>query len=144
MANPTAAMLVIGDEILSGRTRDANMYFLAGELTKHGLDLAEVRIVSDDSDAIVAAVKALVLRDEDATLPELNERIETEREESVILVIMGAISALNAANPDWIAKLVEYTQHEKVQVRNGALLNLAELGAADDELFLEEIGRAHV
>ncbi|MDK3074029.1 molybdopterin-binding protein [Sedimentitalea sp. JM2-8] len=59
MANPTAAMLVIGDEILSGRTRDANMHFLAGELTKHGIDLKEVRIVSDDRPAIVAAVKAL-------------------------------------------------------------------------------------
>jgi len=59
MPNPTAAMLVIGDEILSGRTRDANMYFLAGELTKHGINLAEVRIVSDDSAAIVAAVQAL-------------------------------------------------------------------------------------
>ena len=33
MPNPTAAMLVIGDEILSGRTRDANMHHLAGELT---------------------------------------------------------------------------------------------------------------
>jgi molybdenum cofactor synthesis domain-containing protein len=52
-------MLVIGDEILSGRTRDANMYFLAGELTKHGIDLAEVRIVSDDSAAIISAVQAL-------------------------------------------------------------------------------------
>lgn len=59
MANPTAAMLVIGDEILSGRTRDANMYYLAGELAKHGLDLAEVRIVSDDAGAIRAAVQAL-------------------------------------------------------------------------------------
>ncbi|NOD33146.1 MULTISPECIES: molybdopterin-binding protein [unclassified Ruegeria] len=59
MANPTAAMLVIGDEILSGRTRDANMHFLAQELTKHGIDLKEVRIVSDDAPAIEAAVKAL-------------------------------------------------------------------------------------
>lgn len=59
MANPTAAMLVIGDEILSGRTRDANMHYLAGELTKHGIDLNEVRIVSDDAPAIEAAVKAL-------------------------------------------------------------------------------------
>ncbi len=59
MANPTAAMLVIGDEILSGRTRDANMHYLAQELTKHGIDLAEVRIVSDDAPAIEAAVKAL-------------------------------------------------------------------------------------
>ncbi|SDX30128.1 molybdenum cofactor synthesis domain-containing protein [Ruegeria halocynthiae] len=59
MANPTAAMLVIGDEILSGRTRDANMHYLAGELTKQGIDLNEVRIVSDDAPAIEAAVKAL-------------------------------------------------------------------------------------
>ncbi|WP_377192238.1 competence/damage-inducible protein A [Ruegeria meonggei] len=59
MANPTAAMLVIGDEILSGRTRDANMHYLAQELTKHGIDLQEVRIVSDDAPAIEAAVKAL-------------------------------------------------------------------------------------
>jgi molybdenum cofactor synthesis domain-containing protein len=59
MPNPTAAMLVIGDEILSGRTRDANMHHLAKELTQHGIDLTEVRIVSDDHDAIVRAVKEL-------------------------------------------------------------------------------------
>ncbi|MXQ06580.1 competence/damage-inducible protein A [Alphaproteobacteria bacterium GH1-50] len=59
MANPTAAMLVIGDEILSGRTRDANMHHLAGRLTEMGIDLKEVRVVSDDHDAIVSAVRAL-------------------------------------------------------------------------------------
>ncbi|NNL19153.1 MAG: competence/damage-inducible protein A [Boseongicola sp.] len=59
MANPTTAMLVIGDEILSGRTRDANMHYLAGELTEAGIDLKEVRVVSDDHDAIVAATRAL-------------------------------------------------------------------------------------
>lgn len=58
-ANPSAAMLVIGDEILSGRTRDANMHYLAGQLTEAGIDLKEVRVVSDDAPAIVAAVKAL-------------------------------------------------------------------------------------
>ena len=59
MPNPTAAMLVIGDEILSGRTRDANMHHLAGRLTEAGITLAEVRIVSDDQGAIVAALNAL-------------------------------------------------------------------------------------
>lgn len=59
MANPTAAMLVIGDEILSGRTRDANMYHLAGRLTDLGIDLKEVRVVSDDAAEIVAAVNGL-------------------------------------------------------------------------------------
>lgn len=59
MENPTAAMLVIGDEILSGRTRDANMHYLAGRLTDIGIDLKEVRIVSDDSSAIIDAVQNL-------------------------------------------------------------------------------------
>ncbi|WP_391480591.1 competence/damage-inducible protein A [Nereida sp. NH-UV-3] len=59
MSNPTAAMLVIGDEILSGRTRDANMHHLAGQLTEAGIDLREVRVVSDDAPAIINAVKAL-------------------------------------------------------------------------------------
>ncbi|AXI57140.1 competence/damage-inducible protein A [Sulfitobacter sp. JL08] len=59
MPNPTAAMLVIGDEILSGRTRDSNTHYLAQELTKQGIDLREVRVVSDDRAAIINAVKAL-------------------------------------------------------------------------------------
>jgi molybdenum cofactor synthesis domain-containing protein len=59
MPNPTAAMLVIGDEILSGRTRDSNTHYIAGELNQHGINLREVRVVADDHDAIVAAVTAL-------------------------------------------------------------------------------------
>ncbi len=59
MSNPTAAMLVIGDEILSGRTRDANMHHLAGRLTEMGIDLKEVRVVSDNEAAIVDAAQAL-------------------------------------------------------------------------------------
>ena len=59
MTNPTAAMLVIGDEILSGRTRDSNMHYLAGELTRIGISLREVRVVADVHDEIVAAVQAL-------------------------------------------------------------------------------------
>jgi molybdenum cofactor synthesis domain-containing protein len=62
MSNPTAAMLVIGDEILSGRTRDTNTHYLAGELTKIGIRLMEARVVADDAADIVAAVNALRAR----------------------------------------------------------------------------------
>ena len=55
----TAAMLAIGDELLSGRTRDKNIGHLASALTLQGIDLKEVRIVSDEQDEIVAAVNAL-------------------------------------------------------------------------------------
>ncbi|MEM1383358.1 MAG: competence/damage-inducible protein A [Pseudomonadota bacterium] len=59
MAQPRAAMLVIGDEILSGRTRDANAHYLAGEMTRLGIRLAEIRVVPDEAPVIVAAVQAL-------------------------------------------------------------------------------------
>ena len=52
-------MLVIGDEILSGRTRDANMYHLAGKLTEAGIDLKEVRVVGDEAAEIESAVRIL-------------------------------------------------------------------------------------
>ena len=58
----TAAMVVIGDEILSGRTKDKNIGYVAEFLTAMGSDLEEVRIVSDDQDRIVEAVNALRTR----------------------------------------------------------------------------------
>lgn len=54
-----AAILVIGNEILSGRTKDANVAYLGAELAARGITLAEVRIVRDDQAAIVSALNAL-------------------------------------------------------------------------------------
>ena len=59
MTNPTAGMLVIGDEILSGRTRDSNAHHLACQLTEAGIDLSEVRMIPDDQERIVESVNAL-------------------------------------------------------------------------------------
>ena len=56
---PTAAVLLIGDEILSGRTKDKNLGFLADYLTAMGIDLKEARVVSDQEEEIVAALNAL-------------------------------------------------------------------------------------
>jgi molybdenum cofactor synthesis domain-containing protein len=58
----TAAVLVIGDEVLSGRTRDTNSGYIATYLTGLGVDLKEVRVVADDEAAIVEAVNALRAR----------------------------------------------------------------------------------
>lgn len=55
----TAAMLVIGDEILSGRTKDKNIGVLADQLTEAAINLKQVRIVPDEEDMIVEAVNAL-------------------------------------------------------------------------------------
>jgi molybdenum cofactor synthesis domain-containing protein len=58
----TAAVLVIGDEILSGRTKDKNIGFIAEYVTALGIDLKEVRVVPDDEAEIVAALNAMRTR----------------------------------------------------------------------------------
>ncbi|HVU39478.1 MAG TPA: molybdopterin-binding protein [Xanthobacteraceae bacterium] len=58
----TAALLVIGDEILSGRTKDKNIGYIAEYLTNIGIDLKEVRVVPDEEPEIVAALNALRAR----------------------------------------------------------------------------------
>ena len=58
----TAAILVIGDEILSGRTKDKNIGYIAEYMTNIGIDLREVRIVADVTEEIVAALNALRAR----------------------------------------------------------------------------------
>lgn len=58
-ARVTAAMLVVGNEILSGRTRDANIQYLGAALGELGIRLVEARVVEDDVDTIVAALDAL-------------------------------------------------------------------------------------
>src|SRR5215475_12517902 len=55
----TAGLLVVGDEILSGRTKDKNIGFVAEYLTEIGIDLKEVRVVPDEEAEIVTAVNAL-------------------------------------------------------------------------------------
>ncbi|MBI5312264.1 MAG: competence/damage-inducible protein A [Methylocystis sp.] len=58
----SAAVLVIGDEILSGRTQDVNTSYIANYLAQIGVDLREARIVPDDTEAIVEALNALRAR----------------------------------------------------------------------------------
>jgi molybdenum cofactor synthesis domain-containing protein len=58
----TAGLLVIGDEILSGRTKDKNIGFVAEYLTALGIDLREVRVVPDEEPEIVAALNAMRAR----------------------------------------------------------------------------------
>lgn len=57
--NPTACLLIIGNEVLSGRTRDANLQFLATRLGEIGIPLREVRVIPDVEDTIIATVNAV-------------------------------------------------------------------------------------
>src|SRR3984893_210790 len=58
----TAALLVIGDEILSGRTKDQNICYIADYLAKIGIDLREVRVVPDVTCEIADAINSLRAR----------------------------------------------------------------------------------
>ncbi|WP_375403945.1 competence/damage-inducible protein A [uncultured Sphingomonas sp.] len=60
----TAALVVIGDEILSGRTQDKNIAQIASWLNVQGIRLAEARVVGDRTDAIVEAVETLRARND--------------------------------------------------------------------------------
>ena len=59
MEQPTASILVIGDELLSGRTQDANMHHLANKLTEIGINLSEARFIRDDAAVIVSNIVEL-------------------------------------------------------------------------------------
>lgn len=59
MPNPTACLLIIGNEVLSGRTRDANIQFMATELGALGIPVREVRIIPDDPLTIIGTVNAV-------------------------------------------------------------------------------------
>ena len=55
-SNPTAVVIIIGNEILSGRTRDANLSFIGSRCDELGIDLREARVIQDDQQTIVDTV----------------------------------------------------------------------------------------
>ncbi len=57
--NPTAALILIGNELLSGRTPDANLNYIARRLDELGITLQEARVIADDHDAIVTTINTL-------------------------------------------------------------------------------------
>lgn len=62
MPNPIACLLIIGNEVLSGRTRDANLQFLATRLGEMGIPLREVRVIPDVPETIIATVNEVRAR----------------------------------------------------------------------------------
>ena len=60
--NLTAALVIIGNEILSGRTQDSNTQWIATKLAEKGIKLVEVRVVADVEDAIIPAINELRAR----------------------------------------------------------------------------------
>ena len=57
---PTAAMIVIGNEVLSGRTKDKNIGWVAEQLEQNGIKLVEARIIRDDQETIISTIKLYI------------------------------------------------------------------------------------
>ncbi len=120
-AGVTAAVVVIGNEILSGRTRDANLAYLARKLGEVGIAVAEARIVPDDTDAIVEAVNALRARH---THVFTTGGIGPTHDDITAAAVARAFGVPFGRNPEAERRLLAYYEPDKV---NAARLSMADM-----------------
>lgn len=119
----TAAILVIGDEILSGRTKDRNIGYIAEYLTAIGVDVREVRVVPDVEEEIVAAVNALRARN---TYLFTTGGIGPTHDDITADAIAKAFGVAIDVDPRARAMLLEYIKPEDL---NEARLRMARIPA---------------
>ncbi len=127
MSEPvTAAVLVIGDEILSGRTKDRNIGTIADRCTELGIDLSEVRIVPDDEAEIVAALNALRAR---YTYVFTTGGIGPTHDDITADAVANAFGVRIAEDPRAIALLLERIKPEDLNAARRRMARIPE-GAA--------------
>ena len=145
----TAAILVIGDEILSGRTKDKNIGYIAEYLTALGIELKEVRVVGDEEAEIVAAVNALRKYDTPTARARvvkiLVSRIGSSRDVDLATQTeaLRAIMLMNPERADVLriaAAIVKDTLHrdlygEVIPLFRKGKASLADIGPALDAIF---------
>jgi molybdenum cofactor synthesis domain-containing protein len=122
-SNPTAGLLVIGDEILSGRTKDVNIGATADFCTDLAIDLMEVRVVADIEDDIIAAVTALSAR---YTYVFTTGGIGPTHDDITADAIAKAFGAPLLIHPEARASLEERWQERGIEV-NEARLRMARI-----------------
>jgi molybdenum cofactor synthesis domain-containing protein len=101
----TAALVVIGDEILSGRTQDKNIAQLASWLNVQGIRLAEVRVVPDQAEAIAEAVNILRVRNDYLFT---TGGIGPTHDDITVDAIAAALGVAVVHHPDAVATLERY------------------------------------
>lgn len=109
--SPTAAALVIGNEILSGRTNDSNINYIAKKLFGIGIKLAEVRVIPDIEDEIISAVNALRSR---YTYVFTTGGIGSTHDDITAASVAKAFNALLVENPESIARITAHYTPEKM------------------------------
>ena len=121
--NPTAAVLVIGNEILSGRTKDANLGHIAEKLSEIGVLLREARVVPDVEEEVVAAVNALRAR---YTYVFTTRGIGPTHDDITAACIAKAFGVALERNPEAVARL---ERHYAAGQLNEARLRMANVPA---------------
>ena len=119
MQQITAAIIIIGDEILSGRTKDINTSWLATELNLRGIQVAEVRVVSDKQDAIIEAVNTLRARNNYVFT---TGGIGPTHDDKTAEAITAAFDTELHADAEAVSRLEDYYPPEK---RNAARMKMA-------------------
>ncbi|MDF1792630.1 MAG: molybdopterin-binding protein [Thalassobaculaceae bacterium] len=119
----TAAMLIIGNEILSGRTKDKNVGFVAEALTAMGIRLSEVRVVRDDEAAIIEAVTTLSER---YTYVFTSGGIGPTHDDITTACIAKAFDAAVERNPEAMRRLTAHYANSGVEF-NAARQKMAEI-----------------
>ncbi len=127
---PTASLLIIGDEILSGRTQDANLKYLGERCAALGIHLAECRVVPDVPDAIVEALNALRLR---YTYVFTTGGIGPTHDDITTACVARAFGRNVIRHPVAVEKLVAYYGH----MPNEARLKMAETPDGPDVSLIE-------
>ncbi|MBP2227996.1 molybdenum cofactor synthesis domain-containing protein [Azospirillum agricola] len=122
--NPTAAVLVIGNEILSGRTKDANLGHIAEALSGIGVRLREARVVADVEEEIVAAVNALRAR---YTYVFTTGGIGPTHDDITSACVAKAFGVALERNPEAVARLERH--YGSAQHLNEARLRMANIPA---------------
>ena len=121
-ANPTAAIIIIGNEILSGRTVDKNINFIAKELDELGISLLEVRIVPDVKKEIIEAVNALRRR---FTYVFTSGGIGPTHDDITSASIAEALETKLTCNPDVLKMLQQYYEGQKGVEMNDSRMKMA-------------------
>ena len=124
----TAAMLIIGNEILSGRTKDKNVGYIAEELTAIGIQLSEVRVVRDDEAAIIEAVTVLSER---YTYVFTSGGIGPTHDDITTACIAKAFGVAVERNPEAMRRLTAHYANSGVEF-NAARQKMAEIPVGAD------------
>ena len=131
MEQPRASMLVIGDELLSGRTHDANMHYLAKELTEIGINLTEARFIRDHPTAIVSNIIDLSKRFDylftSGGIGPTHDDITTE-------CVAEAFGKKASIRPDALKILKEYYDAKDIEL-NEARLRMARIPETAELIF---------